>query len=65
MNNADFDEEFHDSINEMYEEIKVEACNGMEEDEGLTELNADISVAEIKKAIKRTDANKQVLIITR
>ena len=58
MNNADFDEDFHDSINEMYEEIKAEACNGVEEGEGLSELNADISVAEIKKAIKRTDANK-------
>ena len=58
MVNADFDEDFHETINAMYEEIVSGAEDRLEEDEVLMELNEDISLAEVKKAIKRTDVNK-------
>ena len=58
MESADFDDGFFESISEMYDEIILEDVNHPDEDEAQNELNTEISISEIKKAIKRTDANK-------
>ena len=57
MLNADFDEFFYVTVNQLYNEIKTQA-SAVEVDEVQVELNAAISIAEIKKAIKKTDASK-------
>lgn len=58
MTNADFDEYFHDSVNDLYEGIMSENIYNIVYDDEQQELNSPISDAEIKKAIKNTDANK-------
>lgn len=54
---GDFDEYFYDTINNLYSELKSEIT----EDEDQNELNAEITLKEIKKAIKATNMNKNSL----
>ena len=58
MINADFDETFYDTVNELYDELIKEGDDNAEEDEEQAELNSVITISEIKKAIKRTDPGK-------
>ena len=58
MYNVNFDDYFYETVNDLYEEALSEDIYNIEEDEDQTELNAPISIPEIMKAIKKTDANK-------
>ena len=58
MIEGDFDEFFFNTVNNLYEELEtdnIETC------ESQKELNKDVSLSEIKKAIKSTDMNKTSL----
>ena len=57
MLHGDFDEFFFNTINSLYDQIKYE----LDEDWDRSELNTEITLNEIKKAIKSTDANKNSL----
>ena len=56
MSDANFDDTFFDTVNHMYEEIKTKAED--EQDDSQREINKQITIEEIKKAIKKTDASK-------
>ena len=58
MSNEDFDDVFCDTVNELYVEIMAETDTETEEDAEQRQLNSEITVEEIKKAIKSTDPNK-------
>ena len=54
---GDFDQFFYDTVNNLYNDVKNEDIS----DEHQIELNAKITLMEIKKAIKSTDINKTSL----
>ena len=56
MIDGDFDEFFYDRVNQLYDDIKSEIKI---DDAVQQKLNSNISLSEIKKAIKKTDANKR------
>ena len=60
MTDADFDEYFYEETNKLYEELKEQSRLASDEDEEQAELNADISIGEILKAIRKTDPKKLV-----
>ena len=55
MSDVDFDDTFYETVNRLYEESKTEV--GVE-DHAQTEINSHITIEEIEKAIKKTDASK-------
>ena len=58
MMSADFDDFFYNTVNQLYDEFEIESAL---QDETQRKLNCWVSLSEIRKAIKKTDANKRSL----